>query len=168
MILVEERLAEAEELPHRRGSGERRKDMWGNYHGFFDDDVILLACAIAPSTKTLPTMLYLLAGPTPSLERTLLSVPVRRGPPSTCRKQQQHYCLVRSTANFAAKAAARGGTKPKSRHYVLRYLGGTGAASSICFCPTTPQKADGLTKIYCSVKQRRLFLRPASRRRSYV
>ena len=49
-------------------------------------------------------------------------------------------------------------TKPRSRHYALRYLRVRDAASKIMFCPTTLQKADGLSKLECSVSQRRLLL----------
>ncbi|CAD7927226.1 unnamed protein product [Amoebophrya sp. A120] len=48
--------------------------------------------------------------------------------------------------------------KPKSRHYALRYLRVRDAASQIMFCPTYLMKADGLTKLECSVPQRRLLL----------
>jgi hypothetical protein len=63
-----------------------------------------------------------------------------------------------TSAISTAKSVACGDTKPKSRHYALRYLRVKDAASSICYCPTTLQKADGLTKVECSVKQRRLLL----------
>ena len=49
-------------------------------------------------------------------------------------------------------------TKPKSRHYALRWFRVRDAAKCIMFCPTTLQKADGLTKNACSVPQRRLLL----------
>ncbi len=49
-------------------------------------------------------------------------------------------------------------TKPKSRHYALRYLRVRDYAEQICFCPTNLQKADGLTKLECSTTQRRLLL----------
>ncbi len=48
--------------------------------------------------------------------------------------------------------------KPKSRHYALRYLRVRDAASRIVFCPTNLMKADGLTKLECSVPQRNLIL----------
>ncbi len=48
--------------------------------------------------------------------------------------------------------------KPKSRHYALRYLRVKDHARDIVFCPTTLQKADGLTKLECSVPQRRMLL----------
>jgi len=38
-------------------------------------------------------------------------------------------------------------TRPKSRHYALRYLRVRDAASRIVFCPTNLMKADGLTKL---------------------
>ena len=48
--------------------------------------------------------------------------------------------------------------KPKSRHYALRYLRVKDHAKDIVFCPTTLQKADGLTKLECSGSQRRMLL----------
>lgn len=51
---------------------------------------------------------------------------------------------------------------PKSRHYAMRYLRVRDYAADktnrIVFCPTTLQKADGLTKLECSVEQRSLLL----------
>jgi hypothetical protein len=49
-------------------------------------------------------------------------------------------------------------TRPKSRHYALRYLRVRDAAEKLVFCPTGLQRADGLTKLSCSVPQRRLLL----------
>ncbi|CAD7939189.1 unnamed protein product [Amoebophrya sp. A25] len=49
-------------------------------------------------------------------------------------------------------------TKPKSRHYALRYLRVRDAAEKVVFCPTHLMKADGLTKLSCSSTQRRLLL----------
>ena len=49
-------------------------------------------------------------------------------------------------------------TKPKSRHYALRYLRVRDNAKKIVFCPTALMKADGLTKLECAVPQRRLLL----------
>ena len=49
-------------------------------------------------------------------------------------------------------------TKPKSRHYALRYLRVRDAASQIVFCPTYLMKADPLTKLECSAPQRKLIL----------
>ena len=49
-------------------------------------------------------------------------------------------------------------TKPKSRHYALRYLRVRDSAEKIVFCPTHLMKADGLTKLECAVPQRRLLL----------
>jgi len=59
----------------------------------------------------------------------------------------------------AITTAKSEGTKPKSRHYALRYLRVKDEASKIVFCPTTLMKADPLTKLECSVPQRRLILR---------
>jgi len=59
----------------------------------------------------------------------------------------------------AITTAKSEGTKPKSRHYALRYLRVKGEASKIVFCPTTLMKADPLTKLECSVPQRRLIPR---------
>ena len=61
--------------------------------------------------------------------------------------------------NTSAIATAKDtDTKPKSRHYALRYHRVRDAAGKICFCPTHLMKADGLTKLECTVKQRRLLL----------
>jgi hypothetical protein len=59
------------------------------------------------------------------------------------------------SAIITAKSAD---TKPKSRHYALRYLRVKDNADKIIFCPTTLMKADSLTKLECSVSQRRLTL----------
>ena len=59
----------------------------------------------------------------------------------------------------AITTAKSEGTKPKSRHYALRYLRVRDEASKIMFCPTSLMKADPLTKLECSVPQRRLVLR---------
>ena len=59
-------------------------------------------------------------------------------------------------------------TKPKSRHYALRYLRVRDAASKIVFCPTNLMKADGLTKLECSVSQRRLLLHNVTNPVDYV
>ena len=48
--------------------------------------------------------------------------------------------------------------KPKSRHYALRYLRVRDHAKDMVFVPTHLQKADALTKLECSVSQRRLLL----------
>ena len=44
------------------------------------------------------------------------------------------------------------------RHYALRYHRVRDQADRICFCPTNLMKADGLTKLDCSVAQRSLVL----------
>ena len=49
-------------------------------------------------------------------------------------------------------------TTPKSRHYALRYLRVRDNADKIMYCPTNLMKADSLTKLECSVPQRRLTL----------
>ena len=49
-------------------------------------------------------------------------------------------------------------TKPKSRHYALRYLRVRDNCDKIMYCPTNLMKADALTKLECSVSQRRLVL----------
>lgn len=58
----------------------------------------------------------------------------------------------------AIQTARSTDTKPKSRHYALRYLRVRDAANKIVFCPTNLQKADGLTKLECSAPQSRLIL----------
>ena len=59
-------------------------------------------------------------------------------------------------------AAQSKDTKPKSRHYALRYHRVRDSASKIVFCPTTLMKADALTKLECSAPQRRLLLHHVS------
>jgi len=49
--------------------------------------------------------------------------------------------------------------KPKSRHYALRWHRVRDQGKRIMFVPTTLQKADGLTKLSCSVEQRDLLLK---------
>ena len=48
-------------------------------------------------------------------------------------------------------------TRPKSRHYALRYLRVRDASDQIEFVPTDLQKADSLTKTNCTIAQRRLL-----------
>ena len=62
----------------------------------------------------------------------------------------------------AITTAKAEGTKPKSRHYALRYLRVRDFAKQIMFCPTNLMKADPLTKLECSVPQRRLILHHVS------
>ena len=69
-----------------------------------------------------------------------------------------HHLAVDTSAISTAKSAALGDTKPKSRHYALRWIRVKDAAGSICYCPTSLQKADGLTKLECAVPQRNLLL----------
>ena len=47
---------------------------------------------------------------------------------------------------------------PKSRHYALRYLRVRDHGNKIFFAPTNRQRADGLTKLNCSVEQRDLLI----------
>jgi hypothetical protein len=58
----------------------------------------------------------------------------------------------------AIQVAKNDEVKPRSRHYALRYLRVRDQARRIQFCPTNLMKADGLTKVGCSVEQRRLLL----------
>ena len=58
----------------------------------------------------------------------------------------------------AIQTAKSNDTKPKSRHYALRYLRVRDAAERIVFCPTHLMKADGLSKLSCSATQRQLLL----------
>ena len=58
----------------------------------------------------------------------------------------------------AIQTAKSTDNKPKSRHYALRWHRVRDFAQNIVFCPTTLQKADPLTKVECSVPQRRLAL----------
>lgn len=66
--------------------------------------------------------------------------------------------------NQAAISTAKLGdeTRPKSRHYALRYLRVKDYCDKIAFTPTTLMKADCLTKLECSVAQRRLILHHVS------
>ena len=49
-------------------------------------------------------------------------------------------------------------TRPKSRHYALRWLRVRESASKLMFCPSCLQKADALSKLECSTAQRSLLL----------
>jgi hypothetical protein len=53
-------------------------------------------------------------------------------------------------------------TKPRSRHYALRYLRVRDSASRIIFCPTHLMKADALSKLECSSSQRHMLLHHVS------
>lgn len=66
--------------------------------------------------------------------------------------------FVDNTSAIATATSAD--TKPKSRHYALRYfrVRDAGGEGKLCFCPTTLMKADGLTKLSCSSEQRGLLL----------
>lgn len=49
-------------------------------------------------------------------------------------------------------------SRPRSRHYALRYMRVKDRSGDICYCPTTLQKADALTKVNVSKSQRDLLL----------
>ena len=67
--------------------------------------------------------------------------------------------VIQSVAVFTPITVAQSEEyRPKSRHYALRYLRVRDHAKDIVFCPTTLQRADGLTKLECPVPQRRLLL----------
>jgi len=61
--------------------------------------------------------------------------------------------------NESAIATAKStDSKPRSRHYALRYVRVREAAGKIVFCPTHLMKADGLSKVSCSKPQRDMLL----------
>ncbi len=61
--------------------------------------------------------------------------------------------------NTSAIAVAKSDeTRPKSRHYALRWFRVKEHAKKICFCPTGLMRADALTKVEASLSQRRLLL----------
>ena len=53
-------------------------------------------------------------------------------------------------------------TKPRSRHYALRYLRVREASQSVVLCPTHLMKADGLSKVSLTEPQRGLLLHHVS------
>jgi len=52
-----------------------------------------------------------------------------------------------TSAIATAKGASTGDTKPRSRHYALRFLKVQDAVRRLCFCPTLRMRADALTKM---------------------
>jgi hypothetical protein len=61
--------------------------------------------------------------------------------------------------SMSALQVARGSAdRPRSRHVALRWFNVREEAQRLCFCPTTLQRADPLTKVECSPEARRLIL----------
>ena len=82
------------------------------------------------------------------------------------KMSESNFGMVESNPNYilwvdntsAISTAQDTDYKPKSRHYALRWHRVRDEGKNIFFVPTTLQKADGLTKLGCSVEQRNLLL----------
>lgn len=66
--------------------------------------------------------------------------------------------LDSASAIAAARNTSQGDTRPKSRHFALRWMRVSDNIKNLSFCPTTLQRADGLSKLTLAKSQRDLLM----------